>query len=354
MTGNTFGKYFKVTSFGESHGEIIGCVIDGVPPKFTINEEDIQYFLDLRKPGRNKLTSQRKEEDKVKIVSGVFKGQTTGAPLTMIIENHDKKSKDYNNLESIFRPGHADFTYFHKYGIYDYNGGGRASARETAMRVASGSVARLFLKQRGINIHAELIQIGDLKSQEFYTNQYFNYNFFTSDESITIKWLELIENTRKNCDSIGGKVRVVATGVPIGLGEPVFDKLDAEIAKAMISIPAAKAIEIGSGVNASLMKGSEHNDQLSIQNGKPNFITNNAGGILGGISNGDTIDVTVTFKPTSSIPKIQQTIDTQYNETEILVKGRHDPCVAIRAVVVVESMLALTLMDYYLRQLTYK
>ena len=347
MSGNTFGKLFKVTSFGESHGAAIGCIIDGCPPKLELTPELIQPFLDKRKPGQSKYTSQRREADRVQILSGVFEGLTTGTPIALQIENQDARSRDYAEIQDLYRPGHADYTYQHKYGIRDYKGGGRASARETAMRVAAGAVARLYLREHfGIEIFGYLQQLGEievefLSKQEIYTNP-----FFCANAQQVPQLEEYIDSIRKQGDSIGALVKVCATGVPVGLGDPVFDKLDATISHAMMSINAVKAVGIGDGFAVVNQLGSQHRDEIT-SNG---FLTNNSGGVLGGVSTGQDILVSLAFKPTSSIPKPAKTINKNSEDAIIVTKGRHDPCVGIRGVAVAEAMLALVLMDHTLCQ----
>ncbi len=329
MSSNTFGTLFRYTTWGESHGPAIGCVVDGVPPLLDLDEAFIQKYLDLRKPGQTRNVSQRQEEDKVKILSGVFEGKTTGAPISLLIENTDHRSKDYSEIKDKYRPGHADFTYDQKYGIRDYRGGGRSSARETASRVAAGAVARLILK--GVEIEGKVTQIGSEKDPA--------------------KWEAFLDQTRKNGSSAGAIVEVVARGVPVGLGAPVANKLDADIASAMMGINAVKGVEIGAGFGAALLGGEENSDQIRIKNGKPHFLSNHAGGILGGISTGQDIVVRMAFKPTSSILTPMKTIDKHGNETEIVTKGRHDPCVGMRGVPVAEAMLAIVLADHWLRHI---
>jgi len=327
MSSNTFGTLFRYTTWGESHGPAIGCVIDGTPPLIDLTEEHIQSFLDIRKPGQTRNVSQRQEEDKVKILSGVFEGKTTGTPISLLIENADHRSKDYGDIKDKYRPGHADFTYDKKYGIRDYRGGGRSSARETAPRVAAGAVARLILK--GVTIEGRVTQVGTEKDPA--------------------KWEEFLDKTRKSGSSAGAIVEVLAKGVPAGLGAPVIDKLDADIAKAMMGINAVKGVEIGDGFGAALLSGVENADEIRMKDGKPYFLSNHAGGILGGISTGQDIVVRMAFKPTSSILTPVKTIDRFGNETEIVTKGRHDPCVGIRGVPVAEAMLAIVLADHWLR-----
>lgn len=329
MSSNTFGTLFKYTTWGESHGPAIGCVVDGCPPRLDLTEKHIQHYLDARKPGQNPLHSQRQEDDKVKILSGVLDEKTTGAPISLMIENTDAKSKDYAEIKDKYRPGHADFTYDKKYGIRDWRGGGRASARETAMRVAAGAIARLVIKD--IAIKASVVQVGPYKMEENYL------------------WNDYIEQVRKKGSSVGAIVEVIASNVPAGLGAPVVDKLDADIAKAMMGLPAVKGVEIGAGFESVLLGGEKNVDQIRIKDGKPHFLTNNAGGILGGISTGQDIVVRLAFKPTSSILFPLQTIDKDGNETEVVTKGRHDPCVGLRGLHVAEAMLALVLADHSLR-----
>ncbi|KTD80529.1 chorismate synthase [Legionella waltersii] len=346
MSGNTFGTLFAVTTFGESHGPAIGCVVDGCPPGMLLQEEDIQPFLDKRKPGQSKYTTQRREDDKVDILSGVFAGKTTGAPIALLIKNTDQRSSDYEDIKDLFRPGHADFTYHHKYGHRDYRGGGRSSARETAARVAAGAIARLYL-QRHLNVEivGYLQQMGDLVL-DFEDEKEIPKNAFFCPNNKQIQDLaDYIERLRRQGDSVGARVKVIARGVPIGLGDPVFDKLDATLAYAMMSINAVKGVEIGAGFAAVEQLGSVHRDQMS----KKGFLSNNAGGILGGIATGQAIELSIALKPTSSIVTPGQTINTAGEEVPVVTKGRHDPCVGIRAVPIAEAMMALVLMDHYLR-----
>ncbi len=345
MSGSTFGKLFTVTSFGESHGVALGCIVDGCPPDLELSEEYIQIELDRRRPGSSRYTTQRQEPDKVKILSGIFEGKTTGTPIGLLIENKDVKSKDYANLKDIFRPGHADYTYYHKYGIRDYRGGGRASARETAMRVAAGAIAKKFLREFGIEIRGFIEQVGNIKPSKFDWKSVGSNVFSFPDPDKISALEELITQLRRKGDSIGARVSVVATGMPIGLGDPVFDKLDADIAKAMMSINAVKGVEIGSGFACIDQLGSQHRDELTADG----FLSNNAGGILGGISSGQDILVSMAFKPTSSIRIPGKTLDVWGNETEVVTTGRHDPCVGLRAVPIAEAMLALVLIDHWLR-----
>jgi chorismate synthase len=346
MSGNTFGTLFAVTTFGESHGPAIGCVVDGCPPGLMLSESDIQPFLDKRKPGQSKYTTQRREDDAVQILSGVFEGKTTGAPIALLIQNTDQRSSDYAEIKDLFRPGHADFTYHHKYGHRDYRGGGRSSARETAARVAAGAIARLYLQRNAnIEIVGYLQQMGDLVL-DFADEQEINNNPFFCPNNHQIQDLaEYIERLRRQGDSVGARVNVIAKRAPVGLGDPVFDKLDATLAYAMMSINAVKGVEIGSGFNVVTQSGSVHRDQMSRQG----FLSNHAGGILGGISTGQNIEVSIALKPTSSITTPGKTLNTAGEEVTVVTKGRHDPCVGIRAVPIAEAMMALVLMDHYLR-----
>lgn len=346
MSGNTFGTLFTVTTFGESHGPAIGCIVDGCPPGMTLNEGDIQPFLDKRKPGQSKYTTQRREDDAVQILSGVFEGKTTGAPIALMIHNTDQRSSDYEEIKNLFRPGHADYTYYHKYGHRDYRGGGRSSARETAARVAAGAIARLYL-QRNLNldIFGYMQQMGDLVLQFEDETEIANNPFFCPNTTQIQDLADYIERLRRQGDSVGARINVVARGVPIGLGDPVFDKLDATLAYAMMSINAVKGVEIGSGFAAVTQLGSEHRDQMSAQG----FLSNHAGGVLGGISTGQNIEVSMALKPTSSIVTPGKTMNIAGEEVSVVTKGRHDPCVGIRAVPIAEAMMALVLMDHYLR-----
>ena len=346
MSGNTTGKLFNVTTFGESHGVAMGCIIDGCPPGMELSEEDIQVYLDKRKPGSSKFTTQRKEEDKVEILSGTFEGKTTGTPIGLLIKNKDQRSKDYDKLKDVFRPSHADYSYIQKYGIRDHRGGGRASARETTMRVASGSVARKYLKETsGIEINGYLSQIGSLKVEEIDLNEIDNNPFFCPDKNMTPKIEKLIDKLREEGDSIGAKITVSVTNLPPGLGEPVFDKLDAEIAKALMGINAVKGVEIGLGFSVIETKGSESRDEMSPAGFKSNF----SGGTSGGISTGQDLIASIALKPTSSISKEGETVDKDGKAAKIKITGRHDPCVGIRATPIAESMVALVLIDHLLR-----
>jgi chorismate synthase len=347
MGANSFGVKFSFTTFGESHGKAIGCVVDGVPAGLNIDERFIQGELDRRKPGLNRFATQRKEDDRVEIISGIFEGKSTGTPIAMIIYNTNQKSKDYSNIKDLFRPSHADITYFHKYGFRDYRGGGRSSARETAARVAAGAIAKLMLKEIGIKIKSGIFEIDGIKAQKFDFTYPQNSEIFALDKSVESKQKEAIDSARESHDSVGGVAIVEIEGSPIGLGEPLYYKLDAKLAEAMMGINAVKAVEIGEGENASRLKGSQNNDQIS----KSGFLTNHSGGILGGISNGDTIRLKIYFKPTPSIFKEQKTIDINGNETTMKLSGRHDPCVAVRGSVVAESMAAIVMADMALLNL---
>jgi chorismate synthase len=349
MSSNTFGTLFRYTTWGESHGPAIGCVVDGVPPRIGLSAEYIQQFLDRRRPGQNRYMTQRQEADQVKILSGVFEGKTTGTPISLMIDNTDARSKDYSEIKDKYRPGHADFTYDRKYGIRDYRGGGRSSARETASRVAAGAIARLILGRA--QIQGAVIQVGPHKVDRNNWNwdEVDNNAFFSPDAKVVPVWENFLDQTRKNGSSAGAIVEVTARGIPAGLGAPVADKLDADIAKAMMGINAVKGVEIGAGFAAAELPGEINADQIRIKDGKPYFLSNHAGGILGGISTGQEIVARLAFKPTSSILHPMQTIDCHGQETEIVTKGRHDPCVGIRGVPVAEAMLAIVLADHLLR-----
>lgn len=350
MSGNRFGTLFQYHSWGESHGPAIGCVVDGVPPRIALSEADIQPFLDKRKPGQSRFTTQRQEADEVKILSGTFEGQTTGTPISLIIENTDAKSKDYSEIKDKFRPGHADYTYHAKYGIRDYRGGGRSSARETAMRVAAGAIARKIIP--GVTIRGAVVQIGPHKIERsrWDWNEVGNNAFFGPDAGVVAQWEEFLDGRRKAGSSAGAIVEVIASGAPAGLGAPVYDRLDADLAKALMSINAVKGIEIGAGFDAVMLGGEENSDDMRMSpDGKPIFLSNHAGGILGGISTGQDIICRVAFKPTSSILTPKHTIDLHGHETEIVTKGRHDPCVGIRGVPIAEAMVACVLADHWLR-----
>ena len=348
MSGNRFGHVFSFTTFGESHGPAIGCIVDGVPSKIELSAEDIQFWLERRKPGTSRFTTQRQEADEVRILSGVFEGQTTGTPIGLEITNTDQRSKDYGDIKDKFRPGHADYTYWEKYGIRDYRGGGRSSARETAMRVAAGAVARKILGD-SISIRGTLVQIGPHKIDRarWDWNEVENNPFWCPDPVMAKEWETYLDGIRKEGSSIGAVLEIVASGVPVGWGQPVYDKLDADIAKAMMSINAVKGVEIGDGFDTAALTGVDNADEIRMgEDGKPVFLSNHAGGILGGISSGQDIVVRVAIKPTSSILKERQTIDTQGNECNLITKGRHDPCVGIRGVPVAEAMMACVLADH--------
>ena len=347
VAGSSFGKAFKLTTFGESHGPALGAVVDGCPPGLAIAEEDIQSDLDRRRPGRSKFTTARQEADQVRILSGVFEGLTTGTPIGLAIENTDARSRDYSKIKDVYRPSHADFAYDQKYGIRDYRGGGRASARETAMRVAAGAIAKKYLKERhGILVRACVSQVGDLIAKRLDWDIVETNPFFCPDESLLEPIAQLIDELREAGDSTGASVTVMAEGVPAGLGEPVFDKLDAEIARALMSINAVKGVEIGEGFGVSAMVGSAHRDQMD----ESGFQSNRAGGILGGISTGEPLIARMALKPTSSIAKAGTTRTTGGEVVQVSTTGRHDPCVGLRAPPIAEAMLALVLMDHWLRQ----
>ena len=346
MSGNTFGKLFSVTSFGESHGPAIGCVVDGCPPGLEITVEDIQLELDRRKPGTSRHVTQRRESDTVEILSGVFEGKTTGTPIALLIRNEDQRSKDYSKIMDVFRPGHADYTYWQKYGFRDYRGGGRASARETAVRVAAGTIAKKWLHEKfGIVIRGYMSQLGPIEIPFKQWNDVHRNPFFVADNNYADQLEIFMDKLRKSGDSVGAKISVVAQGVPVGWGEPVYDRLDAEIAYAMMNINAVKGVEIGSGFASITQKGTEHSDEMTPDG----FRSNNAGGILGGISTGQDITVNVAIKPTSSIRLGRHSIDKTGMPVIVETHGRHDPCVGIRATPIVESMLALVLIDHALR-----
>ena len=346
MSGNSFGNSFVVTTFGESHGVALGCVIDGCPPGLELSEEDIQKELDKRKPGSSRYTTQRKEDDEVRILSGVFEGKTTGTPIGLLINNKDQKSKDYDELKDVFRPSHADYVYSKKYGFRDHRGGGRSSARETAMRVAAGAVAKKYLKEiQDIEITGYLSQIGDIKISNFDVNQINENPFFSPDKEVLEDIENLIDKLRKEGDSIGAKIEVSVSNMPVGLGEPVFDKLEADLAKGLMSINAVKGFEVGKGFGLVSAKGSEVRDEMSPEG----YLSNNSGGISGGISTGQEIKISIALKPTSSINKEGQTIDSSGESKKIQVKGRHDPCVGVRATPIAEAMTALVIIDHFLR-----
>jgi len=346
VSGNSIGTLFVVTTFGESHGRALGCIVDGCPPGMALNEEDIQKDLERRRPGRSRHTTQRKEPDKVQILSGVFEGVTTGTPIGLVIENKDQRSKDYGDIKDKFRPGHADYTYQQKYGIRDYRGGGRSSARETTMRVAAGAIARKYLLQHlGIEIRGYLSQLGPIELGAADLSFVDQNPFFCADPDRIDELESFMDELREQGDSIGAKISILATNVPPGLGEPVFDKLEAALAHGLMSINAVKGVELGAGFRAVSQRGSEHRDEI----GPDGFSKNDAGGTLGGISSGQDILASIALKPTSSIAIPGKTIDKTGKQTEIVTKGRHDPCVGLRATPIAEAMVALVLMDHYLR-----
>lgn len=346
MSGNSFGKLFTVTTFGESHGPAIGAVVDGCPPGMHLCEMDLQRQLERRRPGKSRHTTQRREPDEVKILSGVFEGCTTGAPIGLLIENVDQRSKDYSEIMDRFRPGHADYTYRHKYGRRDYRGGGRASARETAMRVAAGAIARKYLRERhGVEIHGYLAQLGPIRPHRILREEVDNNPFFCPDPDKVTELETFMDALRKSGDSIGARITVVATGVPPGWGEPVFDRLDADLAHALMSINAVKGVEIGAGFASVEQRGTEHRDEMTPEG----FLSNHAGGVLGGISSGQDIVASIALKPTSSIRLPGRSINLRGEPVEVVTKGRHDPCVGIRATPIAEAMMAIVLMDHMLR-----
>lgn len=346
MSGNTIGKLFTVTSFGESHGPAIGCVIDGCPPGMALSEADLQGDLERRRPGKSRHTTQRREMDEVQILSGVFEGMTTGTPIALLINNTDQRSKDYSNIMDRFRPGHADYTYYKKYGLRDYRGGGRSSARETAMRVAAGGVAKKYLKERyGIVIRGYLAQLGPIGYQRFDWDEVENNPFFCPDAGKVAEMEAYMDALRKQGNSVGARINTVAEGVPPGWGEPIFARLDADISHAMMSINAVKGVEIGAGFASIEQKGTEHRDEITPEG----FIGNQAGGVLGGISSGQTIEVSIALKPTSSLRLPGRSVNQAGEPVEVITKGRHDPCVGIRATPIAEAMLAIVLMDHALR-----
>ena len=346
MSGNTFGKLFTVTSFGESHGPALGCVVDGCPPGLKLSEVDMQLDLDRRKPGQSRFTTQRREDDAVKILSGVFEGKTTGTPIGLLIENTDQRPKDYTKIKDQFRPAHADYTYWEKYGFRDYRGGGRASARETAMRVAAGAIAKKYmLEQYGISIQGYLSQLGPINIESVDFAEIDQNPFFCPDASKVQAMQEFMAALTKEGNSIGARICVLASNVPAGLGEPIFDRLDADIAKALMSINAVKGVEIGAGFDSVEQRGSEHRDEITPEG----FLGNNAGGVLGGISSGQDIVASIALKPTSSIRIPGKSINIRGEADEVVTTGRHDPCVGIRATPIAEAMLALVLMDHLLR-----
>lgn len=346
MSGNSFGKLFVVTTFGESHGRALGCVVDGCPPGMPLEEADIQGDLDRRRPGQSRHTTQRKEPDQVQILSGVFEGKTTGTPIGLLIENVDQRSKDYGDIKDKFRPGHADYTYQQKYGIRDYRGGGRSSARETTMRVAAGAIARKYLRERlGLEIRGYLSQLGPIALGASDLDAVRDNPFFCAEPDRIPELEAFMDELREQGDSIGARISVLASGMPVGLGEPVFDKLEADLARGLMSINAVKGVEVGAGFAAVEQRGSQHRDEMSAAG----FSKNDAGGTLGGISSGQDILVSIALKPTSSVSVKGKTIDKQGKETDIVTKGRHDPCVGLRATPIAEAMVALVLMDHYLR-----
>jgi chorismate synthase len=346
MSGNTYGRLFTLTTFGESHGAALGAIVDGCPPGLELTEDDLQTDLDRRKPGTSKHTTQRREDDKVQILSGVFDGKTTGTPIGLVIQNTDQRSKDYSNIENTYRPAHADYAYDQKFGFRDYRGGGRSSARETAMRVAAGAIAKKYLKEKfGVEIYGYLSQLGPIELACKDKSQIEQNSFFCGDESRLQQLNDYMVNLRSEQDSVGAKVSIVATGMIPGWGEPIFDRLDAEIAHAMMSINAVKGVEIGDGFAVVNQKGTEHRDEMRAEG----FVTNHAGGIVGGISTGQDILVNIALKPTSSITTPGRSINRQGENIDVVTKGRHDPCVGIRAVPIAEAMLALVLMDHCLR-----
>jgi chorismate synthase len=350
MAGNSFGQVFKITTFGESHGPAIGVIIDGVPPNLALTEADIQFELDRRRPGQSKVTTQRKESDTVEILSGVFEKKTTGTALAMLIRNEDHRSSDYADIKDVFRPGHADYTYYMKYGHRDYRGGGRSSGRETACRVAAGAVAKKFLRNEGINIIAYTLAVGDIYAQKKDFSVIEKNMVRTPDLDAAEKMIKKIEEARKNLDSVGGVVEAIVHGCPPGLGDPVFDKLNARLAYALMSIGTLRGIEFGVGFEATKMPGSKHNDQFFMDGKKIKMRTNHAGGILGGISTGEDIILRVGVKPPSSIAQKQKTVSLDHQNTSIEIKGRHDPCICPRVVPVVEAMIALTILDALMLQ----
>lgn len=346
MSGNSIGKLFTVTSFGESHGAALGCIVDGCPPGMLLTEEDLQRDLDRRKPGTSRFTTQRQEADQVRILSGVFEGRTTGTPIGLLIENTDQRSKDYGKIKDQFRPAHADYTYQQKYGIRDYRGGGRSSARETAMRVAAGAIAKKYLfEQFGVQVRGYMSQLGPIRIEGFDWDEVDRNPFFCPDATKVPEMEAYMAALNKEGNSIGARINVVASGVPVGIGEPVFDRLDADIAHALMSINAVKGVEIGAGFACVEQKGTEHRDEMT----PAGFLSNNAGGILGGISSGQEILASIALKPTSSLRIPGRSIDIHGNPVEVVTTGRHDPCVGIRATPIAEAMLAIVLMDHLLR-----
>jgi chorismate synthase len=346
MSGNSIGKLFTVTSFGESHGPAIGCIVDGCPPGMALTEADLQEDLDRRKPGTSRHTTQRREADEVKILSGVFEGKTTGTPIALVIENTDQRSKDYSNIADTFRPGHADYTYQHKYGFRDYRGGGRSSARETAMRVAAGGIAKKYLQeQAGIVIRGYLSQLGSIKIEKVDWDEIDRNPFFCPDADKVVEMEAYMDALRKEGESIGARIEVVATHVPPGLGEPIFDRLDADLAHALMSINAVKGVEIGDGFACIDSKGTQFRDEMTPEG----FLSNHAGGILGGISSGQSVTASIALKPTSSLRLPGRSINLKGEAIDVVTEGRHDPCVGIRATPIAEAMVAIVLMDHFLR-----
>lgn len=346
MSGNSFGKLFTVTTFGESHGLALGCIVDGCPPGMELCEADIQEDLDRRKPGQSRYTTQRREADQVKILSGVFEGKTTGTPIGLLIENTDQRSKDYSNIKDQYRPAHADYTYMQKYGVRDYRGGGRSSARETAMRVAAGAIAKKYLKEQfGIEVRGYLSQLGPIKIDSVDWNEIPNNPFFCPDASKVTEMEDYMKALNKEGNSVGARITVVASGMIPGLGEPIFDRLDADLAHGLMSINAVKGVEIGAGFDSVAQKGTEHRDEMSPEG----FLSNQAGGVLGGISTGQDLVASIALKPTSSLHLPGRSIDVHGNDVEVVTKGRHDPCVGIRATPIAEAMMALVVMDHVLR-----
>lgn len=346
MSGNSFGKLFTVTTFGESHGIALGCIVDGCPPGLELSEADLQLDLDRRKPGTSKYTTQRREDDEVQILSGVFEGKTTGTAIGLLIKNKDQKSKDYSDIKDTFRPAHADYTYQQKYGVRDYRGGGRSSARETAMRVAAGAIAKKYLKARyGIEVRGYVSQIGDITPKAFDWGAVEQNPFFCPDPAVVPEMEALIDQLRRDGSSIGAKVTVIASGVMPGLGEPIFDRLDADLAHALMSINAVKGVEIGAGFESVAQRGEQHRDELTPEG----FLSNNAGGILGGISSGQDIVANIALKPTSSLRIPGRSIDSSGKPLEVVTTGRHDPCVGVRATPIAEAMMAIVIMDHALR-----
>ncbi|MEO3433705.1 chorismate synthase [Inquilinus sp. CAU 1745] len=354
MAGNSFGTLFRFTTWGESHGPAIGVVVDGAPPRIPLSESDIQAFLDRRKPGQSRYTTQRRESDTVKILSGIFEGRTTGTPIMLMIENEDQRSKDYGDIAEKFRPGHADYTYWKKYGIRDHRGGGRSSARETASRVAAGAIARKILAQAGITVRGAMVRMGPhaVDRDRWDWQEVENNPFFWPDGSAVEGLGDYLDGVRKDGSSVGAVIEIVASGVPAGLGEPIYDKLDSDLARAMMTINAVKGVEIGNGFAAAAIRGEENADEMRMAgDGEVDFLSNNAGGILGGISTGQDVVVRFAVKPTSSILTPRRGVDIHGKDAEIVTKGRHDPCVGIRAVPVGEAMMACVLADHLMRQL---